>query len=51
MCVLLSGFGLVLLVLGIIDEYLAEIYLEIKDRPKFIIKESSDGLKKIDKYD
>lgn len=51
MCVLLFGFGLVLLVLGIIGEYLAEIYLEIKDRPKFIIKESSDGLKKIDKYD
>lgn len=51
MCVLLFGFGLVLLVLGIIGEYLAEIYLEIKERPKYIIKESSKGLSRMDKYD
>ncbi len=41
MCVMLFGFGLVLLVLGIIGQYLAQMYLEIKNRPKFIVKESS----------
>ena len=41
MCVMLFGFGLTLLVLGIIGQYLAQMYLEIKSRPKYIIKESS----------
>lgn len=41
MCVILFGFGLTLLVLGIIGQYLAQMYLEIKHRPKYIIKESS----------
>ncbi len=41
MSVMLFGFGLVLLVLGIIGQYLAQMYLEIKNRPKFIIRESS----------
>ena len=41
MCVLLFGFGSVMLVLGIIGQYLAQIYLEIKRRPKYIIRESS----------
>ncbi len=40
MCVLLFGFGLVLLILGIIGQYLAQMYLEVKRRPKYIIKES-----------
>ena len=37
----LFGFGLILLVLGIIGNYLSEIYLEIKQRPKYIIKDTS----------
>jgi glycosyltransferase involved in cell wall biosynthesis len=41
MCITLFGFGLVLLVLGIIGNYLSEIYLEIKKRPKYIIKDTS----------
>ena len=40
MCVVLFGFGLVLLILGIIGQYLAQMYLEVKRRPKYIIKES-----------
>ncbi len=45
MCVMLFGFGFLFLMLGIIGQYLAQIYLEIKRRPKFIIQESSDLLK------
>ena len=41
MCVLLFGFGITFLVLGIIGQYLAQMYLEIKHRPKFIVKENS----------
>ena len=41
MVVLLLGFGLVLLMLGIIGQYLSQMYLEIKHRPKYIIKETS----------
>ena len=41
MCVLLFGFGLTFLVLGIIGQYLAQMYLEIKQRPKYIIRETS----------
>lgn len=41
MCVMLFGFGMTLLVLGIVGQYLAQMYLEIKSRPKYIIKETS----------
>ena len=41
MCVMLFGFGMTLLVLGIVGQYLAQIYLEIKSRPKYIVKETS----------
>lgn len=41
MSVMLFGFGIVFLVLGIIGQYLAQMYLEIKHRPKYIIRESS----------
>ena len=41
MCIMLLGFGLMLLALGIIGQYLAQMYLEIKQRPKFIIRETS----------
>ena len=44
MCVMLFGFGMVLLVLGIIGQYLSQMYLEIKNRPKYIVKESSKGI-------
>ena len=41
MCVMLFGFGITLLILGIIGQYLAQMYLEIKSRPKYIIRETS----------
>lgn len=41
MCMLLFGFGITFLVLGIIGQYLAQMYLEIKHRPKYIVRESS----------
>lgn len=43
MCILLFGFGITFLVLGIIGQYLAQMYLEIKHRPKYIVRESSMG--------
>ncbi len=41
MCILLFGFGITFLVLGIIGQYLAQMYLEIKHRPIYIVRESS----------
>ncbi len=41
MCIMLFGFGVNFLVLGIIGQYLAQMYLEIKRRPKYIVRESS----------
>lgn len=41
MCVMLFGFGVTFMILGIIGQYLAQMYLEIKKRPKYIIKDSS----------
>ena len=39
--VLLMG-GIQLLTIGILSEYTSKIYLEIKDRPKYIVKEKID---------
>jgi glycosyltransferase involved in cell wall biosynthesis len=36
-CVMLIGFGLVALLLGVVGEYLALIYEEVKERPNFVI--------------
>lgn len=47
MCVVLLGFGLTLLVLGIIGQYIAQMYNEVKNRPKYIINECSSGIKKM----
>ncbi len=46
MCIMLFGFGINFLVLGIIGQYLAQMYLEIKHRPKYIVRESSMEKKK-----
>lgn len=37
--------GIQLLSIGILSEYVSKIYLEIKDRPKYIIKEIKDNKK------
>ena len=34
--------GIQLLSIGILSEYVAKMYLEIKNRPKYIIKEKID---------
>ena len=34
--------GLILLALGVIGEYIGKIYLETKERPRFLIKEVLD---------
>lgn len=41
MCIMLFGFGITLMALGIIGQYLAQMYLEIKQRPKYIIRDTS----------
>ncbi len=38
-CLLMFFFGIVLLVLGVIGEYIARIYEQVKNRPMFITKE------------
>ena len=40
MSVILFCFGLTFMLLGIIGQYLAQMYLEIKHRPKYILKDS-----------
>ena len=45
MCVILFGFGITLLVLGIIGKYISTMYLEIKKRPLYIIKETNTDIK------
>ena len=41
-CILLVFFGLILLVLGIIGEYIGKIYLETKARPRYRIETELD---------
>lgn len=41
MCVVLFGLGINFFSLGIIGQYLAQMYLEIKNRPQYIVKETS----------
>lgn len=45
MCALLILGGLILLSLGIIGEYLARVYLEVKKRPVFLINETNIEVK------
>ena len=37
LCVMLIGFGIIALLLGVVGEYLALIYEEVKERPNFVI--------------
>ena len=40
-CIIFMVSGIQLLSLGVIGEYLAKMYLEVKQRPIYIIKESN----------
>lgn len=42
-CAVVGFGGVQMILLGVIGEYLGRIYLEVKRRPHFLLKESSDG--------
>lgn len=42
-CAVVGLGGLQMIMLGVIGEYLGRIYIETKNRPHFLIRESSDG--------
>ena len=45
-CIVCFVSGVQLLGLGIIGEYIGKIYLETKDRPRYIISERTDNMQK-----
>lgn len=45
-CIIFFVCGINLFCTGIIGEYLAKVYLEVKDRPIYIVKETEKDLKK-----
>lgn len=42
-CLILFMGGVQLLMIGVLGQYMAQIYLEIKHRPKYIIRETDQG--------
>lgn len=42
-CTVVGFGGVQMILLGVIGEYLGRIYLEVKRRPHFLLRESSDG--------
>ena len=40
-CIIFMGSGIQLLCIGVIGEYLSKMYLEVKNRPIYIVKESN----------
>lgn len=43
-CLMLFLGGVQLMMIGVLGQYMAQIYLEIKKRPKYIIREASEDL-------
>ena len=43
-CIVCFVGGILSLFLGVIGEYIGKIYLEVKDRPRYIIAERTDGM-------
>jgi len=43
-CIILLISGIQMLSLGVIGEYIAKLYLEVKNRPIYIIKETEKDL-------
>ena len=46
-CIIIFASGNQLFFLGIMGMYLSKTYLEVKNRPIYIVKETDDDLKKI----
>ncbi len=46
-CIVCFMGGIQALFLGMIGEYIGKIYLEVKHRPRYIISERTDGMKKV----
>ena len=44
-CIILALGGLQLFCLGIVGQYLGKTFLEVKNRPIYILKDKSDSLK------
>ncbi|MEE3745090.1 hypothetical protein [Campylobacter porcelli] len=42
MCVIIFFSGIILIVLGIIGEYIARIYEQVKNRPNYILKDRNE---------
>ncbi|MBR2163651.1 MAG: glycosyltransferase, partial [Campylobacter sp.] len=42
MCVVIFFSGVILIVLGIIGEYIARIYEQVKNRPNYILKDKNE---------
>lgn len=40
-CLMLLLSGILLLAIGVIGIYLSKVYLEVKGRPKYIVKEKA----------
>lgn len=45
-CIMLLIGGLQFFCIGIIGQYISKMYLEVKNRPKYIIMETEESLKK-----
>lgn len=48
-CLILFIGGVQLLMIGVLGQYMAQIYMEIKNRPKYIIKETDEQEKAVSK--
>lgn len=50
-CIILLIAGIQLFCIGILGQYISKVYLEVKDRPIYILRESGGGIEHDDKPD
>lgn len=48
-CIILLVSGIQLFCLGVVGEYLAKLYLEVKRRPLYVTRETESGADSIDR--